>query len=365
MFIVHPVFIPLFVWLYRWELWIRSSLFPYQPLSSNQIEELRVRDSVPEDLVPFLDTVNQWGAPRSELEGLVLAEYVDARPRLKQKLEEFHQAWTPDLQKKHHRWRSRLENDTALKFDFAIGLLWDLGFKFQQPDRDEGDRVAELIDDLTRPGIARMQAAMSLPDYEEEAVVAIPHLTTVLSEQDRIGNIGIHYALARLTGDLATHRAALELIRESAAQDLTQAMASDVLERLNRTPEQHRLAALCGFCILNELKSIERLAGLIDVNNLNHNSLRPLEFAVGHQNAEAVRILLEHGADPNLPNQLGDHALHIAASGRDNGKIISLLVRHGADIAGKDAHGRTPLDIARRSRHDSNVVVLEHFLAAK
>jgi ankyrin repeat protein len=60
---------------------------------------------------------------------------------------------------------------------------------------------------------------------------------------------------------------------------------------------------------------------------------------------EAVRMLLDLGADINAGNQLGNTALHGAAT-RHAPALIQFLVGKGADLSAKNAKGWTPLDIA-------------------
>ena len=57
---------------------------------------------------------------------------------------------------------------------------------------------------------------------------------------------------------------------------------------------------------------------------------------------EIVQMLLEHNADIHAQNDMGNTALHIAAShGRTN--VLQLLLNHGADLNAKDNKGSTPL----------------------
>ena len=67
---------------------------------------------------------------------------------------------------------------------------------------------------------------------------------------------------------------------------------------------------------------------------------------------EAVRALLDQGADANTLNGDGGTALHGAAFfGHD--QIAKLLLEHGADVNIENRHGETPLDT---TRHDWGVV---------
>jgi ankyrin repeat protein len=65
----------------------------------------------------------------------------------------------------------------------------------------------------------------------------------------------------------------------------------------------------------------------------------------GNRNpADAVKVLLEAGADPNAANPKGDTALHIAAYG---GRLEPLreLIAGGADVTVRDAAGLTALEL--------------------
>jgi ankyrin repeat protein len=68
---------------------------------------------------------------------------------------------------------------------------------------------------------------------------------------------------------------------------------------------------------------------------------------------EGVRLVLEHGADPNLMTRWGNNALHHALR-RDNSLTkIKLLLEHGADPALKNSENRSATAIAaRRGRAD-------------
>mmetsp|Transcript_50547 Transcript_50547/g.118979 ORF Transcript_50547/g.118979 Transcript_50547/m.118979 type:complete len:295 (-) Transcript_50547:212-1096(-) len=57
----------------------------------------------------------------------------------------------------------------------------------------------------------------------------------------------------------------------------------------------------------------------------------PLHLAVHEQQVEAVRILLNKGADPNTRNQNGHRPIHWAAMHNDT-TILQLLIANGADV---------------------------------
>ena len=61
--------------------------------------------------------------------------------------------------------------------------------------------------------------------------------------------------------------------------------------------------------------------------------------------AQAVQLCLEHGADVNAANSLGLTAMHAAAN-RGIESIIQILADHGAKLDPKDNVGRTPMTFA-------------------
>ncbi len=60
---------------------------------------------------------------------------------------------------------------------------------------------------------------------------------------------------------------------------------------------------------------------------------------------EAARLCLEHGADVNAVNSQGFAAVHGAAN-RGFDAMIRLLAEHGAKLDLKDKQGRTPMTFA-------------------
>lgn len=68
------------------------------------------------------------------------------------------------------------------------------------------------------------------------------------------------------------------------------------------------------------------------------------DYATEAELLEAVKFLVERGADINAVNDNGETALHIAVQASDG--IVDYLAAHGADLNAKDKQGRTPLDIA-------------------
>src|SRR5690606_20317873 len=92
------------------------------------------------------------------------------------------------------------------------------------------------------------------------------------------------------------------------------------------------LDALCSACIVNDLATVARLANRMDVNRLDHNKQTALSYAVGNNHLECVRVLLEHGADPNRVQNWGNTAMHICASTVSSKGIFRMLQAAGGDV---------------------------------
>jgi ankyrin repeat protein len=56
-------------------------------------------------------------------------------------------------------------------------------------------------------------------------------------------------------------------------------------------------------------------------------------------------MLIQRGAEPNIPNKKGNTALHAAIKVQD-AKIILSVLEAGADVTAPNAIGDTPLHIA-------------------
>ena len=98
-------------------------------------------------------------------------------------------------------------------------------------------------------------------------------------------------------------------------------------------------------------KAIAR--GDIDVNEKGESIITPLHEAIVMGKKEAVKILIESGADVNLATTtLNESPLHVAVASMDI-ETINLLIDKGADVNVKDCHGDTPLHYAVKIEHDN------------
>ena len=81
----------------------------------------------------------------------------------------------------------------------------------------------------------------------------------------------------------------------------------------------------------------------------------PLMYAVLYGEVDAVKRLLESGADPNARNEANATALMWAATDLQKTR---LLLEHGADVNARSDEGRTPLIMAARRSGSADVVKL-------
>ncbi|KAF4482523.1 Vegetative incompatibility protein HET-E-1 [Colletotrichum fructicola Nara gc5] len=109
-----------------------------------------------------------------------------------------------------------------------------------------------------------------------------------------------------------------------------------------------------------------------DPNEVNSRGSSPLgafvcnnskDYVVSRQPyLDTVRLLLEHGADPNATLHFNGYSILHFACDRGWSGIVSALLHHGADVTAKDGRGRTPIQIAarqeRRLRRENTIVQL-------
>jgi ankyrin repeat protein len=113
-------------------------------------------------------------------------------------------------------------------------------------------------------------------------------------------------------------------------------------------------------CYFGHLDSAAYLikAGAL-VNAPSHNSLKaaPIQSATAAGHHKIVKMLLEHGADPNVREQGGYTPLHAAAQNGDE-EMIRILLYGGADLTVKSRDGKTPMDIAIEAGHEKATLLL-------
>jgi tetratricopeptide (TPR) repeat protein len=82
----------------------------------------------------------------------------------------------------------------------------------------------------------------------------------------------------------------------------------------------------------DDAKEIDKLvAHGADVNVVGKEDMVPLAWAALRHKKSAFRRLLEHGADPNHPVRVYDSPLHMAAGKADDAEWVRLALQHGGD----------------------------------
>ncbi len=85
----------------------------------------------------------------------------------------------------------------------------------------------------------------------------------------------------------------------------------------------------------------------------------PLLLAAGEGRLDAVRYLLDQGADVNARDERGRSALTEAAF-NGNAFVIKELILRGAELNALSDEG-TPLDIAIDTKHEDAIELLKHY----
>ncbi len=99
----------------------------------------------------------------------------------------------------------------------------------------------------------------------------------------------------------------------------------------------------------DDLAAVRTLAKTHAVNTPDTHGTTPLVYAAAFGSAEAVKLLLDGGADPNAKNAFGATALLWAAGDIEK---VRLLLAKGAGVNARSNFGRTPLMIS--ALHDDS-----------
>ncbi|MGI9075412.1 MAG: ankyrin repeat domain-containing protein [Bryobacteraceae bacterium] len=93
----------------------------------------------------------------------------------------------------------------------------------------------------------------------------------------------------------------------------------------------------------DDMGSLRAIAAPTSVNTADRHGTTPLMDAAAFGSTDAMKLLLDRGADPNTKNAFGATALMWAAGDIEK---VRLLVRKGADVNARSNMGRTALIIA-------------------
>jgi uncharacterized protein len=97
-----------------------------------------------------------------------------------------------------------------------------------------------------------------------------------------------------------------------------------------------------------------------DVNLPSRESMKvtPLASAAAAKQTEIARVLIAQGANVNARAASGHIPLH-EASANGNVELVKLLIESGADVNAKTDDGKTPLDFAVEYKHDEVIELLK------
>jgi len=122
---------------------------------------------------------------------------------------------------------------------------------------------------------------------------------------------------------------------------------------------------------INRVKQMLNERYIINVDMQDCNGQTPLIHAISltytikespwersHNHPEIVQMLLDKGANPNLPDKFGKTALHHAVSIRPKPKVINMLLEKGANINLQCKSGWTALHIAAQGSKSKIVEIL-------
>ncbi|MGH7679107.1 MAG: ankyrin repeat domain-containing protein [Gemmatimonadaceae bacterium] len=106
-------------------------------------------------------------------------------------------------------------------------------------------------------------------------------------------------------------------------------------------------------------EALHRDSSLANFDDTHHH--RPVSAAAGRGDLAMVALLLEHGADPSLPEEGAPqgHALWIAVDQR-NRELVELLLRHGADPNCEVESSGTPYGHARERAPELREMLRAH-----
>ena len=94
----------------------------------------------------------------------------------------------------------------------------------------------------------------------------------------------------------------------------------------------------------NNIGELEKMIRGVDINKINNNSGdTPLIYAVYNGKKEAVKLLLEYGADPNISMEGGFTPLIVSIGISEDTYITKLLLDYGADSNFEAQYNGTPL----------------------
>jgi ankyrin repeat protein len=183
--------------------------------------------------------------------------------------------------------------------------------------------------------------------------------------------LAYYHGKAEVANALLTHQPDLDM-REAA----TVGDAARIRELAARDPASVDTFGDDGFHPLGLaafFKRPEAVRALLDLGADPHLGTRPAGFTplhsavaddTGHAGKDIVRMLLDAGADPNARSATDGTPLHTAAFTGDL-VMVRMLLAAGADASAEDKKGYSPLDLAREKSNSEAAALLHDAVLGK
>ncbi len=114
----------------------------------------------------------------------------------------------------------------------------------------------------------------------------------------------------------------------------------------------------------NAVKSLRFLLNVHANPNVVVSTRTALMIAAQKQSAEMIKLLLNHGAEINATDSIGNTALMIASTGNQLNSV-KILIRHGAALNHRNKKGLNARDFAIRSNNKAIAVYLKNVFEKK
>ena len=100
---------------------------------------------------------------------------------------------------------------------------------------------------------------------------------------------------------------------------------------------------MCNQASIEEIRS--RIGQVSDIDEVDFKGWSGLHWALVRELPDVIKLMLDSGADPNLPTGAGHLPLNIAIR---SGQIdaTQMLLEAGADVDREDSEGNTPRSLA-------------------